>query len=134
MPILRSCFVVLEISKPSLKRKLDTFHKEKPEAKRAYELLARRGDRYAIEELSYLAMFLTSAHDSCVLDHPENYTAVEIYQSQKQEERHDRVYDRIQAMRNMERKDAERREAHKSCCQGWGRHDITCALYGTVKT
>lgn len=25
-------------------------------------------------------------------------------------------------------------ELYVPCCQGWGRHDITCALYGKVKS
>jgi hypothetical protein len=129
-----SIFVVLEITKSGLRRKLDNFHNEKPEAKRAYELLERRGNEFTLEELQYLAMFLSSAHDSCVTENPEDFSRVEVWQSVKQEERADRVYGRIQMMMRMERESAERREAHKTCCQGWGYHDITCRFYGTVKT
>lgn len=54
-------------------------------------------------------MFLTSAHDSCVVENSEYYSPVELWQSVKQEQRHDRVYARIQTMLQMERADTERR-------------------------
>lgn len=102
---------VLELSKSSLRRKLDNFHSEKPEAKRAYDLLARKGTDYSIEELEYLAGFLASAHDSCVTDNPDDYCRVEVWQSVKQEERADRVYSRIQTIKHMAAGDAAARAA-----------------------
>lgn len=129
-----SIFVVLEITKAGLRRKLDNFHNEKPEAARAYELLKRRGNEFTLDELEHLCMFMASAHDSCVCENPEDYSPVERWQSAQQEKRHDRVYGRIQEMKQLAHADAERRKAHKTCCQGWGHHDITCAFYGTVKT
>ena len=89
---------VLEISKASLLRKIDRDFTDRADAKLAGDLLRRRGKYYTLEEIEYIAGYMVSGHDECVYDHPEDYSAVELYQVKQIHARYDRVLAKMKGM------------------------------------
>ncbi len=46
---------------------------------RVRDLLAKRTQRYTLDELRVLAGFFWTAHDECVTTNPADFTAIEVY-------------------------------------------------------
>lgn len=54
-----------------------------PEHDEARHLLTRRTQRYTPSELEVLFDYLWTAHDDCVSENPEDYTALEVYNARR---------------------------------------------------
>ena|SRR3990167_11108901 len=90
----------LGIYKASLKRKLlrdfgDRFRDGDSHALQAYALLERNGQSYTPDECLILSCYLSSSHDGCVIDNPDEYSHVEVWQSERNERRVEEVTNRI---------------------------------------
>lgn len=78
----------LGIYKGSLKRTFELHYGERTgevEIDAARALLAERRQVYTLDECLELSCFLTSAHDQCVMDHPEDYSPVELWRAEQNE-------------------------------------------------
>ena len=94
---------VLRVSKQSLKNKIDNnwFDEHRD---RGFAMLARRGRLYNLDDLEYLAGFIASSHDECVVENSYDYTPVELYQSERNMKLMDKAFDRVANLKAIERK------------------------------
>ncbi len=92
--------------KQSLKNRLRTRYDRDGDGDEWYErckvLISRHGQWYTLGELDDLAALTSSAHDTCVLEHPEDYSPVEVYVSERNEETERRVYKLLAILRATE--------------------------------
>ena len=88
---------VLEISKASLRRKIERDF-DRVDAKVAANMLRLRGKMYSLEEIEYIAGYMISGHDDCVESHPEDYTAVEVHQVTRNQERYARILAKLEGL------------------------------------
>lgn len=90
------------IYKSSLKRSFYLWYGDRtnePDCGRAAELLERRGQLYTLDEVELLACYLTSSHDACVTDNPDDYSRIEVWRAEQNERNAEYVHACMQAIR-----------------------------------
>lgn len=89
--------------KSSLKRKFDTLEGDREGEDEVQKLLDRRTQRYTLAEIEVLKNWcIISGHDDAVYDYPDDYTSIEVYKAQQNQETYDRVQTLINKLRNEE--------------------------------
>lgn len=63
------------------------------------ELLARRTQRYTLEEAEVLLGWCSTAHDDCVDENPEDYSPIEVYTARQKLLRRDEAVARLEALK-----------------------------------
>lgn len=95
----------LGIYKSSLKRSFYNnygdrlFSGGEPEAFKARDLLERRGQLYTLEEVEHLSGYLSSAHDNCVSDNPDDYSHVEVWAAERNIRNAEYVFEALRLVR-----------------------------------
>ena len=62
---------------------------------RVQALLSRKEDSYTFDEMEDLVAVFTCTHDTCVIENPGEYSALQLYSAHKAEETYDRYRNAI---------------------------------------
>jgi len=96
--------IILRTTKQGLKRKLDSNWYFTDHYQRGLALLKRRGLYYSLADLEDLACFMSTSHDDCVVENPEDFSPVEVYQSKRNLRAMNRALDKIAELKKLEKK------------------------------
>jgi len=96
----------LNITKSAIRKQIDRFAEEFGTSDERWEeamdvmtLLYDRGDVYTLDEAQILISWYVSAHDECVYDNEDDYSAVEVYQATKKIEKQEKAMKIIESLR-----------------------------------
>ena len=96
----------LNITKNAIRKQIDRFAEEFGTSDERWEeamdvmtLLYDRGDVYTLDEAQILISWYVSAHDECVYDNEDDYSAVEVYQATKKIEKQEKAMKIIESLR-----------------------------------